>query len=99
MKPKSQWELYTDEELLAGALQHGLSVIQERQRLRIIQSDFRSWPSDLLTYLKERHSGGLEFIGFTLIQRSVILWLKAGNSVPTNPEIPLKESLVAGFVA
>jgi hypothetical protein len=41
MKPKSQWELYTDEELLAGALQHGLSVIQERQRLRIVQSDFQ----------------------------------------------------------
>jgi len=95
MKPKSQWELYTDEELLAGALQHGLSVIQERQRLRIVQSDFRSWPSDLLTYLKERHSGGLEFIGFTLIQRSVVLWLKAGNSVTTDPLVEMREEAVA----
>jgi hypothetical protein len=95
MKPKSQWELYTDEELLAGALQHGLSVIQERQRLRIVQSDFRSWPSDLLAYLKERHSGGLEFIGFALIQRSVILWLKAGNSVSLVAEESMKLEMAA----
>lgn len=92
---KSQWELYTDEELSAGAVQHGLTVLQERQRLRIVQSDFRGWPSDLLAYLKAKHSGGLEFIGFTMIQRSVIMWLKEGNSVPVNPEVSLKKSFVA----
>ena len=94
-KAKPQWELYTDDELVGGAARWSLSVEQERQRLRILQSDFRDWPSELLVFLRKRHSGGLEFIGFTLIQHSVVAWLKEGNTVPLDSEVSMKSELVA----
>jgi hypothetical protein len=94
-KAKSQWELYSDEELLAGAERWGLTLEQERQRIRILQSDFRAWPSGLMLYLKREHSNGLEFIGFTLIQLSVVNWLKKGNSVSVDATIKLNEVAVA----
>ena len=90
-KAKAQWALYSDADLQGGAQHYGLTVEQERQRLRIVQSDFRQWPTELLSFLKDRHDGGLELIGFTLIQRSVIVWLKAGNSVSTDPLVEMRE--------
>ena len=92
-KAKAQWALYADSDLQGGAQQYGLTLEQERQRLRIVQSDFRQWPTELLAYLKEKHSGGLEFIGFTLIQRSVVLWLKSGNSVSVDADESMKLEL------
>ena len=94
-KALAQWALYTDSDLQGGAQHYGLTVEQERQRLRILQSDFRDWPSELLVFLRKRHSGGLEFIGFTLIQHSVVAWLKEGNSVPLDSEVSMKLELVA----
>lgn len=94
-KAKPNWELYTDEELQGGSQRWGLTIEQERQRLRILQSDFRDWPSALLVFLKKRHSGGLEFIGFTLIQHSVVAWLKEGNTVPLDSEVSMKLELAA----
>jgi hypothetical protein len=88
-KAKPQWELYTDEELEAGAERWGLTVQQERQRIRILQSDYREWPSELLACLKEQHSKSLEFITFTIIQNSVVEWLKEGNGVPVNAAVTM----------
>ena len=79
-KIKEQWELYTDEELAGGAKHWKLTVEQERQRLCLLQSDFRQWPQGLLEYVKERHSSGLELIGQTVITHSIVAWLKEGNS-------------------
>jgi hypothetical protein len=94
-KAKPNWELYTDEELVGGSVRWGLTIEQERQRLRILQSDFRDWPSALLTRLKKQHSMNLEFITFTLIQHSVVAWLKEGNTVPLNSEVSMKAEMVA----
>ena len=92
-KAKPQWELYTDEELQAGAERWGLTVQQERQRIRLLQSDYREWPSELLRRLKAQHSTNLEFITFTLIQHSVVVWLKEGHSVPLVAEQSMKLEL------
>jgi hypothetical protein len=94
-----QWELYTDEELVAGAERWGLTVSQERQRIRILQTDFRQWPLALQKYLREKHSNGLEFIGFTLIQHSVVTWLKQGNGVPVDATVSMRPPVVAAAVA
>jgi hypothetical protein len=89
-KVKAQWELYSDEELVAGAERWGLTVQQERQRIRILQSDFRAWPKALLAYLKAKHSTNLEFVGFTVIQHSVVAWLKEGNIVPVDGSVEMR---------
>jgi hypothetical protein len=102
MKAKQQWELYTNEELQGGAQKWGLTVEQERQRLRIVQSDFRSWPKELLDFLKAQHSTNLEFVGFTVIQHSVVAWLKAGNTfvvVETAETIVIDEPELAAVAA
>ena len=92
-KAKPQWELYTEEELQAGAERWGLTVQQERQRLRILQSDYRQWPSELLTRLRQQHSTNLEFITFTLVQYSVAAWLKEGNGVSVDAAVSMKLEL------
>jgi hypothetical protein len=85
---KSQWELYTDAELQAGADRWGLTVQQERQRIRLIQSNYRLWPSELLAYVQQKHKGSnLEFIGSTQMQNNVVLWLKQGNSIPVSVNV------------
>lgn len=94
-KAKSQWQLYTNQELSAGAKHWGLTIEQERQRLRLVQSDFRLWPSDLLTMLRQKHSGGLELVGFTMIQYSVVNWLKQGNVVPAEVEDEMASAVAA----
>ena len=99
-KAKPQWELYTDEELQGGAERFGLTVAQERQRLRILQSDMlREWPFDLLNFLKARHSNGREFIAFTLITNSVVLWLKQGNSVTVDSTVSMKDDAAIAVAA
>lgn len=95
-KAKPQWELYTDEELKAGAERWGLTVQQERQR--ILQSDYRQWPTELLARLKKQHSKNLEFITFTLIQHSVVEWLKEGNGVSVDSNITLKGEAIDELV-
>jgi hypothetical protein len=95
-KAKPQWELYTDEELQTGAERWGLTVLQERQRIRLLQSDYRQWPSELLAHLKKQHSTNLEFITFTLIQHTVVAWLKDGNGVSVDSSVSMREeALVA----
>lgn len=94
-KAKPQWELYTDEELVGGAQRWSLTVVQERQRLRIIQSDFREWPIELRAFLETRHSSGVELVAFTQIQHSVVTWLKEGNSVSLVAGESMKLELVA----
>jgi hypothetical protein len=95
---KEQWELYTDEELAGGAERWGLTLQQERQRLRFLQSDYRQWPKSLLAYVKSKHSSGLELIGFTVIQHSIVAWLKEGNSADVLP-VPVVPVEVAVAVA
>ena len=95
LKAKAQWELYTEEELQPGAERWGLTIQQERQRIRLLQSDYRQWPSELMRYLKAQHSTNLEFITFTLIQHSVVAWLKEGNSVPVDAALSMKELIAA----
>jgi hypothetical protein len=95
-KAKAQWELYTDEELAGGAQRWGLTLQQERQRLCLLQSDFRQWPTSLLAFLKSKHSSGLEFVGFTVISHSVVAWLKEGNTAEL---LPVEEAEIEMAVA
>jgi len=50
-KPKPMWELYTDAELRPGALQHGLSIAAERERIRLFHIGFKRWPQSLQKYV------------------------------------------------
>ena len=83
MVTKSQWELYTDAELQAGAKRWDLTIQQERQRIRILQTDSQEWPSDLLTYLTQKRYNENNY------EYGVISWLKQGNSVSVDSSVKL----------
>ena len=76
---QDQWQLYTDKELLPGAIRWGLSVIQERERIRILQSNFAGWPAELKKFLRMIPNSdypGVPTSGIDVVQWGVIKWLK-----------------------
>jgi hypothetical protein len=88
---KANWEFYTDEELKGGAERFGLTVQQERQRMRLVQSDCTQWPLALRRFITEKQKSynGLEFVGFTVFNKLVIDWLKEGNTVSLDGSVEL----------
>ena len=100
-KASPNWAIYSNEELLEGAKRHGLTVDQERQRMRIVQSGVGEWPTSLRKFIAEqerKHCVGLEFVGFTVYQRIIIEWLKQGNSVSVSESVSMKEELALAAV-
>ena len=67
-----QCDRYSDKELAFGAHQNGLTIPEERQRIRLMQSDFGVWPNDLQKFLRIKPDA----FCFDLMQKGVVSWLK-----------------------